>query len=86
VDIAAYLKLGRFCDLLNGHVLYGVIRRVFTETTTVLRKKKVVLNDDALTQLLAEMVWREPPSKEHSRLRTKIISVVRELNKALSSP
>jgi hypothetical protein len=79
-DVGAFLKRGRFTNILHGHVIFGVIRRVFTRTTTALRGKKVIANDDVLIQLLAEMVWREVPSTEHRRLRKKIVSVVREMN------
>jgi glycine/D-amino acid oxidase-like deaminating enzyme len=81
-DVAEYLRRGRFVFLLNGHVLFGVIQRVFTQTAAAIRGKKVVLNDDALTQLLAEMMWRTLPSDEHRRLRRKIVSLARELNAA----
>lgn len=80
-EVQSFLRSGRISWLLNGHVLFGIIQRVFTGTTTKIRGKKVVLNDDSLTQLLAEMVWRLVPSNEHQRLRSKIVSVVRELNR-----
>lgn len=79
-DVHSFLQSGRISWLLNGHVLFGIIQRVFTQTTTRVRRKKVVLNDDGLTQLLAEMVWRTVPSDEHRRLRRKLVTVVRELN------
>jgi hypothetical protein len=81
-EVQSFLRTGRISWLLNGHVLFGIIQRVFTQTTTEIRGKKVILNDDALTQLLAEMVWRLNPSAEHRRLRRKLVSVVRELNRA----
>ena len=77
-DIEKYLTAGRFTDILNGHLLFGVIRKVFTCITNQHRKKKAIVSDDALIQLLADMVWREVPSQEHFRLRSKIRSVVRE--------
>ena len=81
-EVQCFLRTGRISWLLNGHVLFGIVQRVFTRTTTQIRGKKVVLNDDALTQILAEMVWRFIPSDEHRRLRRKLVSVVRELNTA----
>ena len=79
-EVRTFLRSGRISWLLNGHVLFGIIQRVFTQTTTRIRGKKVILNDDGLTQLLSEMVWRSVPSEEHRRLRRKLVSVVRELN------
>lgn len=81
-DVRLFLQAGKISWLLNGHVLFGIIQRVFTQVTTQIRGKKVILNDDGLTQLLAEMVWRSIPSHEHRRLRRKLVSVVRELNTA----
>jgi hypothetical protein len=81
-DVRTFLRSGKISWLLNGHVLFGIIQRVFTKTSASIRGKKVILNDDALTQLLAEMVWRCVPSDEHRRLRRKLVGVVRELNSA----
>ena len=83
-DVCSFLRSGgRISWLLNGHVLFGIIKRVFMQTTSQIRCKKVILNDDALAQLLADMIWRFVPSDEHHRLRRKLVSVVRELNLAL---
>lgn len=83
-EVQSYLLTAKISWLLNGHVLFGIIQRVFTKITTEIRGKKVLLNDDALIQLLSEMVWRSIPSKEHRRLRNKLVSVVREMNRASS--
>ena len=84
-DVSTFLKNNPFSHLLNGHVLFGVIQRVFVRTSAKIRGTKVILNDDGLAQLLAEMVWRTVPSKEHSRLRRKVISVVKELNESAAA-
>lgn len=80
--VSSYTSCNNFSWLLSGHLLFGVIQRVFTQNTARIRGKKVLVNNDTLTQLLSEMVWRRMPSDEHRRLRRKLVSVVRELNSA----
>ncbi len=71
-DVATYLKTHRFVDLLKGHVLFGVLRLLFTRAASVIKGEKVLLDDDSLTQLLADSVWRRPPSKDHIALRSQV--------------
>lgn len=79
--IDRHLKAGgRLVEILNGHILFGLLQRVFTQASTSVRGRKVVVPDDVLTQLLAEMLWRVVPTYEHKRLRLKVIKVVREMN------
>jgi len=79
-EISTFLESSRLADVIPGHVLFGVIRKFFTQESSRIRGKKVIVNDDALMQLLCEMVWRIVPSFEHVRLRRKLLTVVREMN------
>jgi hypothetical protein len=76
-DVRSFLRRGALIDLLRGHLLFGILRLVFTEISTSIRGVKSVVNDDALTQLLSDAVWRKSPTKEHSRLRTSLRKAVR---------
>ena len=75
---------GKVSDVVNGHVLFGIIRRIFTHGSSNIRGKKCVVNDDALMQLLSDMLWRVIPSEEHRRLRNKLRSVVQDMNSHLA--
>ena len=79
MDVSAFLKQRRLADLLKGHVLFGVLRLVFTRTASAIKGSKVMVDDDALTQLLADATWRRSPSKDHKTLRSKIRKSVQEL-------
>ena len=76
--IADFLQNNRLVDLVNGHLVFGVLRILFTKVTTTLRGKKCVIPDDALRSMLSEMVWQTPPTPEHKRLKKVIRRSVRE--------
>ena len=78
-DVDSFLKNRLFTHLLNGHLLFGILQRVFTQVTTGVRGKKVILNNDGICQLLAEMVWRSMPSSDHKLLRRKLVTVIKEI-------
>lgn len=78
-DVRAYLRNRRLADLLKGHVLFGLLRLVFTRTASTLKGRKVIVDDDALIQLLADAVWRQSPSRDHKVLRLKVRKWIREL-------
>lgn len=82
-DFARVVKTCICVDIIKGLLLFGVLRRMFTECVTRIRGKKAILNDEALTQILAEMVWRKVPSVEHKKLKRKVRAVVRLLQKEI---
>ena len=78
-DVAAYLQEHRLVDLLKGHILFGVLRLLFTRIATTIKGTKVIVDDDALTQLLSDAVWKRSPSQAHKTLRSHLRSKVRAL-------
>lgn len=78
-DVATYLRDHRLADLLKGHILFGVLRLLFTRITTKIKGSKVIVEDEALTQLLADAIWRRAPSPSHKVLRTRLRRQVRSL-------
>ena len=78
-DVAAFMTKNPFIHVLNGHILFGLLRLLFTQITTTLRGSKVVLGDDALLQLLSDAVWQRPASTEHQRVRRLIRKITRSL-------
>lgn len=78
-DVSSFLKRRQLTDLLKGHVVFGVLRLVFTQTTSAIKGSKVIVNDDALTQMLVDAMWNCLPSKDHIALRTEIRKNVKKL-------
>jgi hypothetical protein len=75
--VEKYLREHRLVDLLRGHLLFGLLRLMFTKLTTELRGTKVIVNDDTLTQLLSEMIWHRAPSPDHQKLKISLRKSVR---------
>ena len=78
-EVSAYLKKRRLADLLKGHILFGILRLLFTQAASGIKGSKVIVDDDALTQLLADATWKRSPSEDHKALRAKIRKNVRDL-------
>jgi hypothetical protein len=78
-EVAAYLSARRLADLLKGHVLFGILRRLFVRSASAVKGTKVSVTNEALTQLLAVATWNLPPSEDHRALRIKIRKNVRYL-------
>jgi hypothetical protein len=78
-DVRAYLGTRCITHLLNGHLVLSILRRIFLRAA----KKESGLNpsipNDALTQILAEMVWRRCTSDEHKRLKQSLRRKIRQL-------
>lgn len=80
-QVLTYLQKRQLVDLLKGHVLFGILRLLFTQAASSIKGKKVIVDDDSLTQLLANATWKRPPSKDHKVLRSKIRKHVGELTR-----
>lgn len=80
-DLRAALKERPFIHLLNGHIVFGVLWRVFLSAAE--RESKVPSNVThiALTQLLADAIWKHCREDDHIRLRRKMRSAILECNK-----
>jgi hypothetical protein len=78
-QVNSFLAARPLAHLLKGHLLFGILRYLFTRTSTAIRGAKSLLSDDALTQLLSDAVWQKPPSADHQRLRRKLRTIVRAL-------
>ena len=76
-DVRRFLRTGAFMYLLRGHLVFGILRLLFTQICTRIRGSKSVVNDDVLAQLLSDAIWRKSPSKEHTRLKTSLRKAVR---------
>lgn len=70
-DVEKYLQNGRFLDLLEGHLVFGALRRLIF---TIFHRSQQRLNADdrSLRVGLSSYVWSLIPSREHARLRDRI--------------
>jgi len=88
-DVRKFLANRCITHLLKGHLVFGVLRRVFLQAAANesgrLRSavnglgRNCQIPNDALTQLLADMVWRRPNSEDHRVLKRKLKSLIRKL-------
>lgn len=78
-QIMRFLAERCFTHLLNGHLVLGVLRRVFVQAARRECGGDPHVTDDTLTQLLSEMVWRQCNSEDYRRLKRQIRSITRKL-------
>ena len=78
-QLAEFLVRARFMDILKGHFVFSVLRKTVTDVAASIRGKKVVLNDEVLAEIMADMVWSKSPSTAHKKLKRKIRALVRKL-------
>lgn len=71
-DVAAFIAKKRLVDVIKGHIVFGVLRVMFTATASMIKGAKVMINDDSLRLLFAERIWTSPPTAEHRRLKRKL--------------
>lgn len=75
---AAEAELMRFLEkrcithILNGHLILGILRRLFIRAAEKERGTKSSLSNDALTQILADIIWRRCQSDDHKRLKRTV--------------
>lgn len=79
--LRAYEVRQSLIHILKGHILLGVLLRLFFTAAAALRGAKCVVSEDAAIQLLSEMVWRLP-SDDHKRLRRKLRTIVTQMRKS----
>lgn len=71
-----------FMHLLKGHIVFGVLYRVFLQAAKIMNNGNggnLHITHDTLIQLLTEIVWRKCNSEDHRKLKRKIRSTTRKL-------
>ena len=76
-SVADFLTERRITDLLRGHLLFGLLRRIFTNAAARERGNRINLHDSALTQMLSDAIWRYCKTGDHQRLRGAFRSKLR---------
>lgn len=78
-DVRKFLADRCITHLLRGHLVFGVLRRIFLRAAANESGKNCQIPNDALTQLLADIVWRRAKSEDHRALKRKVRYVIRRL-------
>jgi hypothetical protein len=78
-DLRRFLKARCITHVLNGHLILGILRRLFIRAAEQESGTKGALSNDALTQILTDMVWRRCPSDDHKQLKRIIRTKARKL-------
>jgi len=78
-EVRAFLANRCITHLLKGHLILGILRRLFLRSAENESGIKSSLTPDAFTQILAEMVWRRNQSDDHKRLKRAIRTKTRKL-------
>lgn len=76
--VADYLEEHRFLDLLNGHLVATIIRRVIWGHIKRVARRKPKLSWDSLTPLLVVRTWSPPLECEHRLLRMRLKRAVKD--------
>ena len=78
-ELKNFLKTRCITHVLNGHLILGILRRLFIRAAEQESGTKGALSNDALTQILTDMVWRRCPSDDHKRLKQTVRTKTRKL-------
>lgn len=78
-EIRSFLAKRCITHLIKGHLILGILRRLFLRSAEIESGTKSSLSPDAFTQILAEMVWRRCRSDDHNRLKRAIRTKTRML-------
>ena len=65
--------------LLKGHLLFGLLRRIFIIAATRERGNRINVHDIVLTQMLSDAIWRYCKTGDHQRLKRAFRSKLREV-------
>lgn len=78
-ELRSFLESRCITHVLNGHLILGILRRLFIRAAEQESGTKGALSNDALTQILTDMVWRRCPSDDHKQLKRTIRTKARKL-------
>jgi len=78
-EVRNFLSTRCITHLLKGHIILGILRRLFLRAAEAESGTKSSLPSDAFTQILSEMVWRRCKSDDHHRLKRSLRAKIRKL-------
>lgn len=79
-DIAAFLKVHCISHIVKGHLLFGLLRRIFVQAAKKERSSKIQTSDYVLLQLFSDAIWRHCKEGDHRRLKRNFRTKLRELS------
>jgi hypothetical protein len=79
-ELGVFLKERPLVHILNGHLVLGILRKLFVLAAEQERGSGAPLSNDAFTQLLADAVWRRKASNDHTALKRRINAAVKEVS------
>ena len=78
-DVKRYLKKRCITHLLKGHLVLGILRRIFLRAAAREMGANCQMSNDVFTQLLVAKVWQRPRSEDHRALKRKVRALARKL-------
>ncbi len=85
-EVKGFLRDRCITHLLKGHLVLGVLRRIFLRAAAKESGSNTSIPNDALTQILADMVWRHCQSNDHKLLKRAVRSETRNLISRYPTP
>jgi hypothetical protein len=81
--VKSYIQRGRFVDLVKGHFILGIIRRLVFEAIEAKLGRKPNMDDKALVMLIAGEIWQSS-SPDHMSLKRRLLRAIRDAIKLKS--
>lgn len=79
--VAKFLMQRRFADLLPGHLVFGILRRLIINAVKRKIRHKPNIDNQGLMILLSTEVWNLVPTRDHESLRRRLRRAIREAQK-----
>ena len=83
-NIATFLKGHCISHIVRGHLLFGLLRRIFVQAANKERGSKSATADDVLLQMFSDAVWHHSREGDHKRLKRNFRTKLRELSSSYS--
>ena len=70
--VREFLETRPFHELLKGHLLLGVLQKMFCKKASELKGASAPLRQDALVQIVSEVIWITAKDPDYKKLRAKL--------------
>ena len=77
--VESFLRNRRVTDLLKGHLLFGILRRILIEAAARERGSRKRLSNDIVVLMLSAAVWKYCKGGDHRRLKRNFRSKLRHV-------
>lgn len=76
--INKYIRFGRIVDVVNGHIIFGIIRHLIINAVRRIRNRNPNIDNDGLLILLSTEAWSLSESRDHNRLKNRLFRAIRD--------